>query len=297
MPTHSRPLPETFVPDVLIPMLRNDLETVIEARCATHGRPGSSATFTACLLCCITGETFASLTAPQTATGDVAKRRQFYTRLGTFVGDPRYAELGEIVHLGFRHGIAHAFFPKGTADVLCGAVWLNGPTNVDSVCVGTLTGDALMRARSEHHLIFQDGLLTVVPQVFYRDLLDWMTDFEQRIRTGDADTTADLQRNFVDWWDENEHFRHISQDVRAVLDGTTHVPALMVRDYFTVSDAARTVRAWLEREPGPWVVVEEERGQPMRTRFDSEPEATDYASQRERALGREGLYSGRGVAC
>src|SRR3989442_10676214 len=116
--------PDRFLADTLFPMLRNDLVTVVEARCRIHGRAGASANFTACLLCCIACEILSHLTAPTTGMGDIAKRRDLYKRLGQLVDDPRYEAWGEIVHQGFRHGIAHTFLPKDTSDVACVAMWL-----------------------------------------------------------------------------------------------------------------------------------------------------------------------------
>ena len=65
---------------------------------------------------CIACEILSHLTAPTTAVGDIAKRREFYWKLGLLVDDPRYEALGEVVHQGFRHGIAHTFLPKYTSE-------------------------------------------------------------------------------------------------------------------------------------------------------------------------------------
>ena len=102
----------------IVPFLLNDLEAVIEARCPEHGGKGSAPSLTAVILGLAACEVLADLDGdPNLRRGSKERRRAFFGTLGELVGDPRYGELGEILFVVFRHGIAHTFLPKLTEDV------------------------------------------------------------------------------------------------------------------------------------------------------------------------------------
>ena len=285
--------PEQFLIDTLFPMLRNDLVTVVEARCPTHGRPGASPSFTACLLCCIACEILSHLTAPTTAVGDIAKRREFYWKLGLLVDDPRYEAWGEVVHQGFRHGIAHTFLPKYTSDIACAAIWLNAATDTRVGCVDELSSEPteLRRTRAEHHLRFQNDVLFIVPQIFYLDVTAWLDDYEQRLRAADQLTVVALSRTFPDWWRDTTTFRN---RLGSPQESTTSMeleqyPSLKVADYWTASDGTSTVSASLERKSNSWIVVVTTDGIEARYSFGTHEEAEDFQVNQKRELARRGI--------
>jgi hypothetical protein len=284
--------PEQFLTETLFPMLRNDLVTVVEARCRNHGRPGASANFTACLLCCIACEILSHLMASMAGIGDIQKRRDLYAHLGQLVDDPRYDAWGEIVHQGFRHGIAHTFLPKDTSDVACVAMWLNTARGDESRCANELATDAmeLRRIRAEHHLRFHKDMLFVVPQIFYLDVIRLLDDYERQLRARNASTLATLNRTFPDWWRDTTTFRRtLGSPEIDYINGTRSVPTLKVSEYWTVTNGTSTVSARLERAPDSWVVVIDSNGVEARHPFRTDEEADDFQIDRKRDLARGGL--------
>jgi hypothetical protein len=273
-------------------MLRNDLRTVVEARCASHGRSGASANFTACLLCCIACEMLSELTAPPRVSGAVAKRQNFFERIGALVDDPRYAALGEIVHRGFRHGIAHTFLPKHTGDVACSVMWLCGSSNQISRCVELLAAspEELRVERAEWHLRFDNDILTVVPQILYLDVIALLDDVESKLKAGTAPLSTDVARNFPRWWRETTVFRDpLPEPEAAIVAGSSPVPLLRVARYFELSNGTVKARAWLERSPGDWQVHFDNAGTVSIAKFSNREDARDHAAALEVQLVRQGF--------
>ena len=224
--------------------------------------------------------------------GDIAKRREFYRKLGLLVDDPRYEAWGEVVHQGFRHGIAHTFLPKYTSDIACAAIWLNGATDTESRCVDELLSEPteLRRTRAEHHLRFHNDVLFIVPQIFYLDVNVWLDDYQQRLRAEDQVTVATLSLTFPDWWRDTTTFRNrLGSPEIDYINGTRTVRSLTVADYWTATDGTSTVSASLERESNSWTVVVTTNGVEVRKSFRTHEEAEDFQIDRKRELARRGI--------
>src|SRR5262245_40740441 len=80
----------TFVLDVLLPMLKNDLRVLVESGCSVHGC-GTGHQFSIALVCMVACEAVGALSARPGVRG-AAARREFIEGIGGIVHDNRYGQ-------------------------------------------------------------------------------------------------------------------------------------------------------------------------------------------------------------
>jgi hypothetical protein len=208
----------------IVPFFLNDLETVIEARCPDHGGQGTAPNLTAVILCLAACEVLADLDGdPTLRRGTKDRRRAFFRTLAELVGDSRYGELGEILFVVFRHGIAHTFLPKLTEEVGGSVAWILRPDG-RSQCIAEVER-TIDQHRFGEHLRLDVGVLTVYAQVLYLDIRTMLRDFEARLEGGDPVTLQRLATNFPGYWNDNATIesRALDQAEWALLQGKTAV--------------------------------------------------------------------------
>jgi hypothetical protein len=156
-----------FVLRTIIPFFLNDLDAIVESRCPKHGSVGAAPNFSTVLIALAAIEVIASLDATL-GLGAKEGRREISKQFGDLAGDPRYGELGEILFVVFRHGIAHTFLPKLSADVGGVASWIVDERS-ESLCIQSVKA-ALLDWRARSHLQLANETLWVLPQVLCLDV-------------------------------------------------------------------------------------------------------------------------------
>lgn len=272
-----------FLRRTIIPFLKNDLLAVVESRCEVHGSEGGAPSFTTVLLCFAAVEVIAQLDS--TSTGKAGRREQF-ERLAAVAQDPRYAELGELAFVVFRHGIAHTFLPKLAPDVGGIAMWAQSAGGGNR-CIDDLRGD-LLGVRADWHLQLQHQGLVLMAQVLCLDVLALLDDWEARLRSRDPVTVARLSERFAQFWNDNASIKqyHLDSDEWAMLRNGHGAIALLVETYPPAQFEGATLTRSLFREHGGWR-LEFDRGRGAEVeRFESRGEADDRASELQAELYR-----------
>lgn len=102
-----------FLLRTIVPSFKNDLDAIADSRCSVHGRGGGGGgpAFSLAVMSLAACEVMAELDGIGVGAKD--RRRDIFGKISKLSGDPRYADLGEIIFVVFRHGIAHTFLPKG----------------------------------------------------------------------------------------------------------------------------------------------------------------------------------------
>lgn len=188
-----------FLLRTIVPYFQNDLDSLAESRCPIHSRRGGGPAFTLTVMSLAACEVIAELDG--TGVGPKDRRRSQFKEISRLTGDPRYSDLGEILFVVFRHGIAHSFLPKGASAVTGMTMWINDSSS-NSVCIDRVRGD-LAEYRAGDHLRLDFGALMVYPQVLYLDVAMLLYDYEVRLRSRDAETLARLTASFPQWWADN----------------------------------------------------------------------------------------------
>lgn len=99
----STPEQAAFLLRTVIPFFKNDLDSVAESRCPAHSRRGGGPAFTLTVMALAACEIIAELDA--TSAGPKDRRGAMFKQISRLTGDPRYADLGEILFVVFRHGL------------------------------------------------------------------------------------------------------------------------------------------------------------------------------------------------
>lgn len=194
-----------YVRKELLPMLRNDLRTIIECRCAEHGRAGGGPNFMAVLACLLACEAVGRLVAHEALKG-FDRTRDFIRQVGEAAGDPRYAEVAGPLFAFFRHGIGHTFRPKHHQGVTGAVAWAAKPGGT-SECVDWLRSPEgnirLLELRRAHHLVIRQGGFRVCAQVLFLDLDSLLQSVADLLAVGDRGLVARIDANFPDWERDN----------------------------------------------------------------------------------------------
>lgn len=265
-----------FLLRTVIPFLKNDLLAVVESRCEVHGGEGGAPNFTTVLLSFAAIEVVAQLDS--SSPGKAGRREQF-GRLAAVAQDPRYAELGELAFVVFRHGIAHTFLPKLSPDVGGAAMWALSARGGNR-CIEDVRGD-LLSLRAEWHLQLRQQGLFLMAQVLCIDVLALLEDWGARLRSRDVATMARLGALFGRFWNDNASIQpyHLDSSEWVMLQNGRGTLALLVETYPAVEVAGTTLTRSLFREHNEWR-LEFDRGRgPEVERFDTRVEADDRASE------------------
>lgn len=299
----SSPLPADAIAwtrDAFLPALRNDIVTVAEAHCSDHGSPGAGAAFTAGLICCVSCEVLADLTAPPRVQRSADRRRDFYRRLGDVAKDPRYGALGELVHRTFRDGIAHTFLPKLIGDVSTGTFWFNGPLRdgqFTSLCLHEIAEpQSLLATRMNRHLQLNlssnPKTFVILPQVFSLDVLAFIDLLRSDLSIAGPYVQV-VRRNFRRWWQNHTTIKKpLDPDEQAYVTGARRVPTLLVTPYWRLRNTfgGDIVESRLERSSGGWDVVEVSAEGESRSTLKQAHEADEAAVERRKQLRRCGYF-------
>ena len=265
-----------FVLRTLVPFFLNDLEALVESRCPKHGGSGAAPNFSTVLISLAAIEVIASLDA-SVGLGPKDARREISTRLGTLVGDHRYGELGEILFVVFRHGIAHTFLPKLASDVGGVASWIVDEQS-RSLCIETVRAE-LGRWRAESHLQLARETLWVLPQILYLDVTTLIDDYRSRLAIREGVTIARLAARFPSFWNDNATIRmdHLNAGERDLVQRRADLTPLAVITYPEESFGGRTLRRELQRTQGNWRLVFDVGAPTVTEDFSTREEADDRA--------------------
>jgi hypothetical protein len=265
-----------FVLRTLIPFFLNDLHALVESRCPKHGGPGTAPNLSTVLICLAAIEVIASLDASAGLSPKDA-RREIASRLGALVGDHRYGELGEILFVVFRHGIAHTFLPKLAPDVGGVASWIVDEQS-RSLCIETVKA-AQSRWRADSHLQLAREMLWVLPQILYLDVAMLIDEYRNRLASREGNTLTRLATRFPDFWNDNAMIRadHLSAHERDLVLGKTALTPLTVVTYAEESFGGRTLKRELQRTQGGWRLVFDSGSGTKTEDFSTREEADDRA--------------------
>ena len=183
----------------LLEMLRNDMRSVVEARCGEHGsKHGTTPNMVIALLPLIGVEMVAQFSTDASVEHKNDAIRRVFAEVALFSGVAAYSTLGYFLFFAYRHGIAHGFYP--------GQLELNGVTiettpvaYVDASDLRTTPCiDTLPRASLPPHLVAETRgakrILHISAQALFLDLDPFLMDFYQRLGT-DAALQARVRMN------------------------------------------------------------------------------------------------------